>query len=426
MNSISACPHHTADQATAPASGTSTASSTGTALEAPECPTADWVEVTALPVDPYPTYARLREEAPVAWVPALKRVLVTDYESSHAVEQNPEQFTANVSGATMNRALGGQPMLRKDDPEHAADRTPVNPVLRPKVVKEQWAPLFRRNAETYLDRLAEAGPGHADLNRDYAGPVAAQNLMDVLGFKEVPIDQFARWSHDFIAGTGNVLDDPEIWVRCERSAAEADERIVELIPYYRGHPNSSMISAWANSDLPIDNIVANIKLTISGGFNEPQHMVTNMVWALSSHPEQAARVLDDPRLWPAVFDETVRWRSPIGMFPREASEDVILGGVRIPAGTNMGVVVASANRDPAHFGETADDFDIARAKKPHLAFGSGPHLCAGHWVAKMSIGQIAVPLAYERFPGLRTDDRRPENWDGWVFRGLTSLPVTWD
>jgi cytochrome P450 len=114
------------------------------------------------------------------------------------------------------------------------------------------------------------------------------------------------------------------------------------------------------------------------------------------------------------------------MYPRETTRETVLEGVHIPAGAGIGVVVASANHDAAHFGASAAEFDIHRPKRPHLAFGSGVHLCAGHWAAKTSIGQIAVPMAYKRFPGLRLDERRNERWDGWVFRGLTSLPVTWN
>jgi len=299
-------------------------------------------------------------------------------------------------------------------------------VLRPKSIKEVWGPVFERNAETYLENVAELGPEEADLNRDYAAPVASQNLIDLLGLKDVSVEQVRRWSHDFIAGMGNVLDDQSIWDRCDASTAEADALLKELIPYYRQNPDASMVSAFANSGLPTSNVAANVKLTISGGMNEPQHMVTNMVWALSSHHEQRAQVLADPSLWASVFDEAVRWQSPIGMYPRQTTRETVLEGVRIPAGAGIGVVVASANHDAAHFGASAADFDIHRPKRPHLAFGSGVHLCAGHWAAKTSIGQIAVPMAYKRFPGLRVDERRNESWDGWVFRGLTSLPVTWN
>jgi len=382
--------------------------------------------VAALTADPYPTYARLQAESPVAWVPQLNRFLVTSYDGCHAIEQDQEIFSANVSGATMTRAIGSRPMLRKDDPEHSVDRAPVNPVLRPKSINEVWGPVFERNAETYLDRMAEVGSGETDLNRDYAAPLASRNLIDLLGLKDVSVEQVRRWSHDFIAGMGNVLDDQSIWDRCDTSTKEADRLLKELIPYYRQNPDASMVSAWANSGLPASNVAANVKLTISGGMNEPQHMVTNMVWALSQNPEQRAQVLADPSLWAAVFDEAVRWQSPIGMYPRQTTRETVLEGVRIPAGAGIGVVVAAANRDAAHFGRSAPAFDIHRPKRPHLAFGSGVHLCAGHWTAKTSIGQIAVPKAYQRFPGLRLDETRSESWDGWVFRGLTSLPVTWN
>lgn len=389
---------------------------------------ADWVDPKIMMKDPYPTYERIRSESPVAWVPALNRFLVTTFEGCHVVENNQEIFTSNVSGkgATMKRALGGAPMLRKDDPEHAEERAPINPVLRPKNLKETWAPIFKKNAEKYLDQLEHSGPDKADLNRDYAAPVASQNLIDLLGLKDTTVDQMRQWSLDFIAGTGNVLDDPEIWRRCDQSQAEIDALLGELIPYYQRHPNASVASALANSGLPYESVASNVKLTVSGGMNEPQHMVSNMVWALSRHPGQRAHVLAQETPWVDVFNETVRWVSPIGMYPRQATQDTELCGVQIPAGSSVGVVIASANRDKKQFGETADLFDINRPKTPHLGFGGGPHLCAGNWAAKIAIGEIAVPLAYQRFPSLRVDESRTETWDGWVFRGLTSLPVTWE
>lgn len=389
-------------------------------------PVADWVDPAQMMADPYPTYARLRAEAPVAWVPALNKYLITSYAACHLVEQDQEIYSANVSGSSMNRALGARPMLRKDDPQHAADRAAVNPTLRPKNIKEAWAPVFRKNARTYLEVLAGKGPDLADLNRDYAAPVASQNLIDLLGLEDVDVEQMRRWSHDFIAGIGNVLDDPAIWSRCDTSQSELDAHLGKLIPHYRRNPNSSMTSALANSGLDDDDVAANVKLTISGGMNEPQHMITNMVHALSRHPDQREKVLADPALWPAVFDEAVRWQSPVGMYPRETTRPVVLEGIALPAGASLGIVVSAANRDKAHFSDDPDAFNIFRQKQPHLAFGSGVHLCAGHWAAKTSIGQIAVPALYVRFPGLRADERRNEAWAGWVFRGLTSLPVTWN
>ena len=255
--------------------------------------------------------------------------------------------------------------------------------------------------------------------------MASQNLIDLLGLKDVRVEQMRRWSHDFIAGTGNVLDDPAIWARCEASRAELDAILDELIPFYQQHPNASMTSALANSGLPFDNVAANVKLTISGGMNEPQHMVTNMVWALSRHTEQRDRVLHDDALWPAVFDETVRWLSPIGMYPRETTRETMLGGVRLPAGAGIGVVVAP----PTGTGP----FRPHGRRIRHLPAQNIPSgLRQRRASVRRPLGGEDLhrpdrrPPAYERFPGLRIDDTRTESWDGWVFRGLTSLPVTWN
>ncbi|MQA34426.1 cytochrome P450 [Modestobacter roseus] len=391
-----------------------------------DAPTADWVDPTVLARDPYDTYTRLRELGPVVRVPAVGKYLVTSFAGCRDVEADQETYSASVTGgsATLARALGAQPMLRKDDPDHAVERQTVNPTLRPKNIRQTWAPVFERNARTQLAVLREQGPDDADLNRDYAGPVAAQNLVDLLGLRGASAADMQRWSHAFIAGTGNLHDDADTWRRCDAAREEVDALLEELVPWYRRHPDGSMTSAFVNGGLPHEAVAANVKLTISGGMNEPQHMVTAVVWALSRHPDQRRRVLADPALWPAVFDETVRWVSPIGMYPRETTRATVLAGTRLPERAPIGVVVAAANRDPAEF-DGAAEFDSARPRRSHLGFGSGVHLCAGHWAARISIGEIAVPLVHEALPGLRSDPRRAEQWAGWVFRGLSSLPVTW-
>ncbi|WP_069758139.1 cytochrome P450 [Streptomyces sp. LUP47B] len=390
-------------------------------------PSADWVDPVVMSADPYPTYRRLLDESPVAWVPSLNLYLVTSSRACRAIEEDQQTYSAKLTGdgGTMARAVGARPMLSKDDPDHATERRVINPTLRPKNLRARWAPVFEHNARTHLVALREQGPDQAELNRDYAAPVASQNLIDLLGFKDVDIEDMRRWSNAFVAGIGNLFDDPEIWRRNDAAREEVDALLDELIPYYRSHPDDTIVSAFANAELPLTQVIADINLIISGGMNEPQHAITSSVWALSRHPGQRERALADPALWPAVFDETVRWLSPIGMYRRVTTREVVLRDVTLPAHAPIGVVVGAANRDPAEF-DGADEFDITRPRQPHLAFGSGVHLCAGHWAARIGIGEIAIPLLYTELPGLRTDPRRQEAWHGWFFRGLTTLPVTWN
>jgi cytochrome P450 len=122
-------------------------------------PVADWVEVEQLRADPYPTYARLRGESPVAWVPSIKKVLVASFSGCLFGEQNPDIFSSDVSGAHMTQAFGGQPMIRKDGAAHSAERSVINPTLRPKKIAQVWEQRFRSNADTTWTRWRQPVPG---------------------------------------------------------------------------------------------------------------------------------------------------------------------------------------------------------------------------------------------------------------------------
>lgn len=389
-------------------------------------PVADWLDPRSMKIDPYPTYQRLREMGAVVFAPAIGRYLLTTHEAVTDAEQHPELFSSySETNLTMMRALGARPMLRKDDPDHERERSAVNPTLRPRHVTGTWSPKFRHNVETWLQHLIEVGPDNADLNRDFAAPVASQNLIDLVGFPEsVDVESMRRWSTDYIAGIGNILDDGEIWARCGCSQSEVNAILDELVPQLRQSPNSSITSHLLQVGLPEDVVRANVHLTISGGMNEPQHVITNMVWALSLHPEQRDAVTAGEVDWGAAFEETVRWVSPIGMAPRETTTDIDRFGTLIPQNANVGLLLASANRDSTVFANP-DVFDVRRNARGHLGFGAGGHMCAGRWAAKGAVGEAALPLLYETLPRLRIDESRATTWDGWVFRGITQLPVTW-
>lgn len=387
-------------------------------------PAAEWITPAQLDSDPYLVYERLRAESPVAWVPSVGKVLVTSFDGCAYAEQHAEIYSANIEKAHMVRALGGRPMLRKDDPDHARERNAVNPTLRPKAILEHWAEQFRAHTAETIDELEQIGPERADLNTDFARPLAAKNLISMLGFRDVTPDVFARWSADFIAGNGNVHDDPEIWARCERSRAEANDALDELLPTLLRAPDQSFASMLQQAGLDDASVRSNLFLAVSGGVNEPQHMMTSIGYLLSEHPDQAPGPDAEARAWKAVFNETARLYSPIGMVTRETTCDTVLEGVEIPAHSQIGLMLASANRDEQHY-ESPNRFRPDRSETRHLAFGSGTHICAGKWAAETAVGQIAMPELYRRLPQLRVDAGRSIAWKGWAFRGLTALPVTW-
>lgn len=380
------------------------------------------VSLDDLVADPYPTYRVLREHHPVAWVPEADRYLVTRHDDIVGVERDPKVFSSAETPSNLTRVMG-ETLLRKDGEAHRRERVAAERPLRPRIVTQHWQPVFRRNAEELIDRFADRGA--ADLAAEFAGPLAARNLGALLGLPAVAPADLQAWSQALIDGSGNYGDDPAVWARSERAVAGIDAAVADAVGFLREHPDESIISSMLHADDPLsyEQILANVKVVIGGGLNEPRDAIGIAAYALLTHPEQRAAVEADPALWKRVFEEAVRWVSPIGMYPRQVTEPVVLAGVPLEPGDRLGVVVASGNRDERVF-SAPDEFDIRRPETGHIAFGGGPHFCLGTWAARLSVGQIAVPLLFSRLSGLRLAD--PVRFRGWVFRGPLELPVVWD
>lgn len=397
-------------------------------MSARPAPVADWVTIADLHRDPFPIYDRLRAEGGVHWVPAVGRFLITSYAAVHETELDQEVYSANEEGSLQIRAMGHS-MLRRDDPEHYLERRAWQPALRPGVVKRTWTEVFERNADRYLTELAEKGPG-ADLIWDFAAPYAAENLRQLLGLHNADQADLQRWSQTMIDATGNYADDPEVWALGQASFDEVDIALDEMLAWHAAHldDNPTLIAQLLRAPgetMPLERIRANMKMSIGGGLNEPRDAIGVAAWALLSHPEQRDAVFVDGSLWPAVFEETIRWVAPIGLYSRQVTRDTVLAGVQLPAGARLGICILSANRDEGIWPE-ADRFDIHREMAPHLAFGKGVHVCLGAWVAKAEVAAVGLPELFRRFSGLALSTQDPAEIAGWVFRGMTKLPVTWN
>jgi cytochrome P450 len=373
--------------------------------------------------DPYPIYRRLRRHQPVAWVPAANRYLVTRYRDIVHLEQHPEIFSAAEQESLMIRVMG-RTMLRKDGDAHLRERRAAEPALRPRVVKEHWMPAFQKIADDLIDGFSERG--EADLFTEFAGPMAARCLALVLGLPDVDPKDLQIWSQALMDGTGNYADDPVVWQRSEAAARGIDEAVDAAIDRLRAHPDASVVSTMLHAADPLtpDEIRANVKMFIGGGLNEPRDVLGVAAYALLAHPEQRATTEADPARFRDVFEEAARWVAPIGMYPRQTTTEVELGGTRLPAGARLGVVLGSANRDEDVFSDP-DTFDIDRTERGHVAFGGGPHFCLGSWTARAQVGQVSLPTLFHRLKGLELSEDEPVRLGGWVFRGTLNLPVRW-
>lgn len=384
------------------------------------------VDLVELNVDPYPTYKRLRDEETISWAQAANRYLVTRWEDVIHVDTQHDLFVTGETDSLMTKAMG-LTMLRTDSATHDRLRKAAEEPLRPKVVRQRWVELLNTVASDLVDRFAERG--ECELMSEFCSPYASRTLRNILGLQGASDEDMQKWSQAFIDGIGNYADDPDVWARCDEANREVEESIGENLPRVKNEPDGSVLSAMArameNGDLTMEEIQSNIKLIISGGLNEPRDAVAHAIWGLLTHTDQAAMVREDPGLFAAAAEESLRWISPIGMYPRQVARDTELAGVKLEEGDRLGVVVASANRDERHW-DDPDRFDIRRGKAKNLAFGMGPHYCLGTWIARQQVGATALPLLFQKLPNLRPDlDRPPEFW-GWVFRGPTHFHLRWD
>jgi cytochrome P450 len=372
--------------------------------------------------DPYPAFARMRREAPIAFVPQLGSTLFTRRDDIFVCEKRIDVFSSHQPAGLMNRLMGHN-MMRKDGDAHMAERSVYFPAVSPKAVRAHWRAEFQSHADRILNELSRAG--RADLLTDFALPLSGECLKSVTGLTNIRYQDMDAWSQGMIDGIANYAGDPAIEARCHAATAGIDAAIDDMLPVVRKTPNHSLLSVMIHGGMAEANVRHNIKLTISGGQNEPRKAIAGCIWAMLTHPEQFAWVAQGKVTWLAVFEEFARWISPIGMTPRRIAQAWTVNGVALEPEDRVFLMFGSANRDEAHFAD-AEKFDVTRDTGKSIAFGAGPHFCAGAAASRAMIADVALPSVFARLKGLRLDEREPVRIGGWAFRGLQNLPVMWE
>lgn len=379
--------------------------------------------------DPYPTYAALRDEAPVAYVPCLDAWMVTRWTDVDAACADPVAFPAHVDHSPTDRALGGVSMMTTDGEPAKLRRRPFDPTLRPRTVEARIPDVVARLATERLDAIATAGGG--DLVHDYFEPVSVRSLASAMGIDDlVDGPTLIRWFAGLADGVSNYEDDPAKTAHCDAISAEIDGAVHDRFAARLAEPADDLISDLvAAYDGPLNARLAmtmpSFKLVLLGGLQEPAHGGATIAWCLLAHPDQLALVRADPTRLPAAVEEGLRWTAPIGNLLRGVAPRTSLGGVTFPPDARAILVVASANRDRAVWGPSADRFDLTRPRQGHLSFATGPHYCIGHHFARVQL-RIAVGMLLERFPGLRLDPAHETVFHGHEYRSPGALRVLVD
>jgi len=391
------------------------------------------ITVQQLEADPYPIYAELREHSPVAYMPCLDVWMITSWTTVEAACTNPAAFPAHVENSPTDRALGGISMMTTDGEPARRRRRPFDPTLRPRAVEATMAGVFERLCRERLDVVGQNGTdgGVVDLVPEYFEPVSVLSLAHGMGIADaVDGPTLVRWFGGLAAGVSNYEGDPSKAAHCAAISAEIDAVAGPLFARRIAEPGEDLIGHLVSAaDGPLDErlafVMPSFKLVLLGGLQEPAHGGATVTERLLRHPEQLAAVRTDAALLPAAVEEGLRWTAPIGNLLRGVAPGTSLGGVELPPDARAILVVASANRDRAVWGPTADEFDIGRPKRANLSFAVGPHYCIGHHFARVQLA-TAIGMLIERFPRLRLDPDREPVYRGHEYRSPKTLRVLLD
>ncbi|MDQ2092426.1 cytochrome P450 [Marimonas arenosa] len=387
-----------------------------------EVPVDDTIQIPQLQSDPYAIYRRLRAEAPVVRIPSIKRIMLTKAADTKHVKENWELFSSDDPLTPMKRAFLAHTLMRKDGEEHMRERNAMAPAFNPKVIMGCWQPIYTKVAEDYIGRLPRGET--IDLFTDLAAPYAARCLTHLLGIPEASDADMIRWSQTLIDGAGNFGGVPELFEASDKANVEMDALFDKCVERVMANPDQSALSAMVNAEDPIpkSQIYANVKIAIGGGINEPRDALLTILYGLFTNPEQLEACIKD-QMWLAAFEEGVRWVAPIQASSRLVKEDTEIRGHAIAKGEVVMTVQASACRDEELY-DDPENFNIFRPKTPHQAFGNGPHFCQGTHVARRMLGQIVLPMLFDRFQNMTLADPDAVKFWGFGFRGPLSLPVT--
>jgi len=392
--------------------------------------------------DPFPMYDDLRENSPVyrselgMWMVSRHAdclaVLRDRAASSDAINVNPERmpegFRPGIDpddpmAAAMRAA---RPFLFMDPPDHTRLRGLVAKAFTPKVV-ESLRPRTQVIVDELLDGIA-ATSGPVDLVRSFAYPLPVRVICDLLGVPFEDQELFGDWSAALARGLDpDFLLSPEVIAERQVALGQFTQYFFELLSDRRKNPGDDLLSALVAVEeegevlTEVEMLSTSILLLVAG-HETTVNLISGGIVALLDFPEQRARFQEDPSVARTGVDELLRYVSPVQLTGRSLLADLEVGGITIPAGDFVMLLLASANHDPQQF-DDPESLDVARTPNNHLGFGFGLHHCLGAPLARMET-QVAVTSLMRRFPDLTLAVDRPEYRSHVILRGMEVLPVT--
>ena len=391
--------------------------------------------------NPYPGYALLRKEAPVHEIQPFGVFAVSRYRDILHVLKSPDVYSSagmrammagqtGMMGGVENRGrssvlLEANNLIATDPPVHDRLRAVVNRGFTPRRIAA-LEPRLREIAKSCLSDLPTSG--EMDLVATLSMPLPVRVIAELLGVPPERLHDFKRWSDVIITSATGVTGEIDA-----ETALGAREEFLDYfssaIAERREKPTDDLISTLIRAEegegtLSEGEVLAFTVLLLVAGNETTTNLLGNALLALTAHPEQLAKVTDNPEMIPGLVEEALRYDSPVQGIFRQTAADAELAGVTIPAGKMVMVLLGSANRDEDWLPDAAT-FDVTRELKGHIGFGFGVHFCLGASLARLE-ARVALEELFAHCAKLERVSDEVEWLDSLILRGPRALPLRFD
>lgn len=385
--------------------------------------------------DPYPSYRRLRELAPVHRSPlgilVLSRfadidVVLRDPRFGHTMSDEVKLLKVMHGPGSVTVDEFSRWMLMLDPPDHTRLRGLVQKAFTPRAI-EALRPRITELVDRFVGSLLAhlEADGWADIVDELALPLPVTVITGMLGLPIEDEPQARLWAEAIAQALDPIVS--------EEQARRSDDAVEQLTAYIasvveerRRHPGPDLLTKLIEAEdsgghLSSQELISTVTLLFGAGHETTRNLIGNGMLALIKNPEVLARLRADPSLIRNAVEELLRYDSPVQLVGRVAKTDMEVAGEEVPAGMAVACIVGSGNRDPAQFPDP-DRLDITRPDLRMLSFGGGIHFCLGAMLARME-GALAIGTLLARAPELALVDREPQWRPHITLRGLSRLPV---
>ncbi len=379
--------------------------------------------------NPYPTYRALRENEPVKRMPNGSYFL-TRYDDLVAAYKNTKVFSSDKKkefspkyGDSLLYEHHTTSLVVNDPPAHPRVRRLIMGALSPRAIAGMEGDIVKL-VEMLLDRLA--AKGKVELIGDFASAIPVEvigNLLDVPHDEREPLRD---WSLAILGALEPVIS-PEVFARGNKAVKDFLAYLEILVARRRekpGNPDRDVLTRLIQGEdngerLTAKELLHNCIFLLNAGHETTTNLIGNGLVALSNHPGEKKRLIENPDLIKPAVEEMLRFESSNQLGNRMTVEPFELGGIALPAGTPVTLCIGAANRDPQQFADP-ERLDVGRTPNRHLAFGTGAHQCAGMALARLE-GAIAISRFLARFPNYALNGE-PVRGGRVRFRGFLSVP----